>query len=103
MAKSSINFQKASAHWACPPKLKIKVRALARFTELLVGRSFFARFLRQKWRLALYKFVLKSLLYYRSASKHDIDIVSGVIIEYFTSVNRIFYEFNRIFYEFLLE
>ena len=73
------------------------------FTELLVGRSFFARFLRQKWRLALYKFVINTLLYYRSASKHDIDIVSGVIIEYFTSVNRIFYEFNRIFYEFLLE
>ena len=59
-----------------------------------------AHFLRQKWRLALYKFVLKSLLYYRSASKHDIDIVSGGIIEYFTSVNRIFYEFNRTFWEF---
>ena len=58
-----------------------------------------AHFLRQKWRLALYKFVINTLLYYRSASKHDIDIVSGGIIEYFTSVNRIFYEFNRKNYE----
>ena len=61
-----------------PPKLKIKVRALARFTEFKKTLFFFARFLRQKWRLALYKFVINTLLYYRSASKHDIDIVSGV-------------------------
>ena len=32
---------------------------------------------------------------YRELSKHDIDIVSGGIIEYFTSVNRNNYENNR--------
>ena len=32
----------------------------------------------KKWRLAPFKFVINTLLYYRSASKHDIDIVSGV-------------------------
>ena len=60
-----------------PPKLKIKVRALARFTEFKKNSIFFARFLRQKWRLAHFKFVLKSLLNFRELSKHDIDIVSG--------------------------